>query len=98
LILPDVAAAAKRHSVENCKTERLSIPTQWRGWNSSPWRRGRAQQAKSAAMIVDIDRFAQPLHYVFDICRLQMAPAFNLGLVSVFWKSFEIFFGQLAGG
>src|SRR5258705_7412549 len=29
------------------------------------------------------DRFAQPLHGEFDILRLKMAPAFDLGLVPV---------------
>jgi hypothetical protein len=49
-------------------------------------------------MIAAVDRFTQPLHGEFDIFRLQMSAALDLGLVSGFWKSFEILFGQPAGG
>jgi hypothetical protein len=48
--------------------------------------------------MVGIDRLAQPLHREFDIRRLQMAPAFHFGLISVLWKSFEVFFGQFPRG
>jgi hypothetical protein len=42
-----------------------------------------------------LDRVAQPLHREFDISRLQIAPAFNLGLISILRVSFEIFLGEL---
>ena len=45
-----------------------------------------------------LDRLPNPLHREFDICRLQMAPAFDLGLVSILRVAFEIFLGQFPGG
>jgi hypothetical protein len=44
-----------------------------------------------------LDRVAQPLHGELDIRRLQIVPAFNLCLISVFWETLEIFDGQLSG-
>ena len=45
-----------------------------------------------------LDRLAQALHGEFDVLRLQLAPAFDLGLVALFRKTLEIFRGQLFGG
>ena len=45
-----------------------------------------------------IDRLAQPLHCKFDVLRLQMAPALDLGLVALLWEIPEISLGQLPGG
>jgi hypothetical protein len=50
------------------------------------------------AASVGFDRLAQPLHGKFDVLRLQMPPAFNLGLISVFRKAREILRGKLFGG
>jgi hypothetical protein len=50
------------------------------------------------AMIFGIDWFAQPLQREFDIVRLQMAPALNLGLVSILREALEIFRSELSGG
>ncbi len=47
---------------------------------------------------VALARLAQPLHRELDILRLQMAPALDFGLVSIFWEALEIFRGQLFGG
>jgi len=44
-----------------------------------------------------LDRLPQPLHSELDIRRLQIAPAFELGLISVFWEAAEILCGQLPG-
>ena len=37
-----------------------------------------------------IDWLAQPPHGVFDILRLQLAPAFDLGPVTLLWEPLEI--------
>ena len=50
--------------------------------------------SRSAAMIVSIDRFAQPLDRELDVVRLQMAPAFDLGLVSILRVTLEVFRGE----
>jgi len=49
----------------------------------------------SAATIVGVDRFAQPLHNKFDIVRLQMAPALDLGLISILRVTLEVFSREL---
>jgi hypothetical protein len=36
------------------------------------------------------DRPSQPFHGELDICRLKIAPAFDLGLISVFWEAADI--------
>jgi hypothetical protein len=48
-------------------------------------------------MIVGVDRFAQPLHSELDIVRLQMAPALDLGLVSMLRVTREVFRGECSG-
>jgi hypothetical protein len=53
---------------------------------------------RSTAMIVGIDRFAQPLQSELDIVRLQMAPALDLGLVSIFREALEMFRRELLRG
>ena len=45
-----------------------------------------------------LNRLPQPLHGEFDILRLQVPPALDLGLVPIFRKALEIFRGQLFGG
>src|ERR1700732_3153423 len=45
-----------------------------------------------------LDRLTQPLHRELDIRRLQIAPAFDLCLISVFWVTLEIFRGHLSSG
>jgi hypothetical protein len=50
------------------------------------------------AMIFGIDWFAQPLQSELDIVRLQMAPALDLGLVSILREALEIFRLQLLRG
>ena len=49
-------------------------------------------------MIVGADRLAQPLHSEFDIVRLQVAPALDLGQVSILREALEIFRGEMSGG
>ena len=41
-------------------------------------------------------RLAQPLHREFDVLRLNLSPAIDLGLVPVFRESLKIFAGQLS--
>jgi hypothetical protein len=48
------------------------------------------QHARSAAMIAGVDRFAQPLQSKLDIVTLQMAPALDLGLVSILRVTLEV--------
>ena len=45
-----------------------------------------------------LNRLPQPLHGEFDILRLQVAPALDLGLVAVFREVLEIFCSELLGG
>jgi hypothetical protein len=45
--------------------------------------------------VTALNRLAQPLHRKFDILRLQLAPALDLGLVPLFWEALEILRGQL---
>jgi hypothetical protein len=45
-----------------------------------------------------LNRLPQPLHREFDILRLQVAPALDLGLVAVFREVLEIFCSELLGG
>src|SRR5260221_8999470 len=52
----------------------------------------------SAAMIVGVDRFAEPLHRELDIVRLQMAPALDLGLELVLRVTLEVFRGEFLSG
>ena len=40
--------------------------------------------------VTALNRLAQPLHRKFDILRLQLAPALDLGLVPLFRKALEI--------
>ena len=42
-----------------------------------------------------LDRLAQPLHGELEVLRLEMAPALDLGLVTIFRKALEIFRCQL---
>ncbi len=49
-------------------------------------------------MIVGVDRFAQPLQSELDIVRLQMAPALDLGLVSILREALEVIHGELLRG
>jgi hypothetical protein len=42
------------------------------------------------------NRLPKPLHREFDVRRLQVTPAFNLCLISVF--GLKIFLGQFPGG
>jgi hypothetical protein len=44
-----------------------------------------------------VGRFAQPLERELDIVRLQMAPAFDLGLVSILRVTLEVFRGECSG-
>jgi hypothetical protein len=53
---------------------------------------------RSTAMIVGINRFAQPLQSELDIVRLQMAPSLDLGLVSIPRGAREIFRRELLRG
>jgi hypothetical protein len=39
--------------------------------------------ARLLILAAGFDRFTQPLHRKLNICGLQIAPAFNLGLVSI---------------
>ncbi len=48
-------------------------------------------------MIVGVDRFAQPLQSELDIVRLQMAPALDLGLVSILREALEDSMGVDSG-
>jgi hypothetical protein len=41
-------------------------------------------------------RFSQPLHDELDIPGLNLSPAFDFGLISIFWVFFEILFGELS--
>jgi hypothetical protein len=41
-------------------------------------------------------RLAQSLYRELDVLRLDLSPAFYLGLVPILWVSLEIFPGQLA--
>jgi hypothetical protein len=59
------------------------------------YRIDRAQHARPTAMIVGIDRFAQPLQSKLDIVRLQMAPALDLGLISILRVTLEVFSREL---
>jgi hypothetical protein len=45
-----------------------------------------------------LDRLPQPPHRKFDILRLQVAPALDLGLIPVLREAPEILRGQLFGG
>src|SRR6266446_10643636 len=85
---PNVAAV-------QCPLPASSSVTRWRprgnGIGSS---NGRFQPRLAAGF----DRLAQPLHREFDILRLQVPPALDLGLVPIFRKALEIFHGQLFGG
>jgi hypothetical protein len=56
------------------------------------------RHARSAAMIAGVDRFAKPLQSELDIVRLQMAPALDLGLISILREALEIFRRELSGG
>jgi hypothetical protein len=47
-------------------------------------------------MTVGIDRLTQPLE--LDIVRLQVAPALDLGLVSILRVTLEVFRGEFSGG
>jgi hypothetical protein len=49
-------------------------------------------------VIVGVDRFAQPLHNEFDIVRLQMAPALDLGQVLILREALEVFRGERLRG
>jgi hypothetical protein len=40
-------------------------------------------------------RFSQPLQDELDISELNLSPAFDFGLISIFWVFFEILFGEL---
>jgi hypothetical protein len=44
-----------------------------------------------------IDRLAQPLHGEFDVLRLQVAPALDLGLVAVLREALKVFRRKLSG-
>jgi hypothetical protein len=50
------------------------------------------------AVIFGIDWFAQLLQSELDIVRLQMAPALDLGLVSILREALKIFRSELSGG
>src|SRR2546430_3272204 len=63
---------------------------------SGPWQTGygivkpsfpAGHFAESAAAL---DRLPQPLHGEFEVLRLEMAPALDLGLVTIFRKALEI--------
>src|SRR6266481_9655109 len=45
-----------------------------------------------------LNRLPQPLHGEFDILRLQVAPALDLGLVAVLREALEVFRRELLGG
>jgi hypothetical protein len=49
-------------------------------------------------MTVGIDRLTQPLDRELDIVRLQVAPALDLGLVSILRVTLEVFRGEFSGG
>jgi hypothetical protein len=51
-----------------------------------------------AASIGSRNRFIVNRHSQTAIRRLQVSPTLNLGLIPVFWKSFEILLGELARG
>jgi hypothetical protein len=51
-----------------------------------------------AALNLFPNRHPQPLHGEFDIGGLQIPPALDLSMISVFWKSLEILFGELPSG
>jgi hypothetical protein len=53
---------------------------------------------RSAATIVCVNRFAQPLDRKLDIVRLQMAPAFDFCQVPIFRVTLEVFRGELSSG
>jgi hypothetical protein len=44
------------------------------------------------------DRLSQPFHGEFDIGRLKIAAALDLGPVHVLWETLEVFHGQLPRG
>src|SRR5450432_1117394 len=44
------------------------------------------------------NRLPYPLHREFDVCRLQIAPALNLGLIPILRIAGEVFLGQFSGG
>ncbi len=69
--------------------------TSWRPRGNGIGSSKRRFQPRSAT---GVDRHAQALHGDFDILRLQVAPALDLGLVAVFREAFEIFRSQLLGG
>src|SRR5258707_12097988 len=48
--------------------------------------------------VTGLDRLPQPLHGEFDILRLQVAPAFELGLVPLVREALVIFPNCLPGG
>src|SRR5207253_3411197 len=70
----------------------------WRPRNNGIGSSNRRCQPRSATAGAIRDRLAQPLHGEFDILRLQMAPALDLGLVPPFQKALEIFRSQLLCG
>jgi hypothetical protein len=45
-----------------------------------------------------LDRLPQSFHSEFDVLRLQVAPALDFRLLSIFWEALEIFRGHLFGG
>ena len=62
------------------------------------FRSGQERGGIPASSSAAFDRLAQPLHCEFNVGRLQIAPAFDLCLISVFWEAPEILRGQLPGG
>jgi hypothetical protein len=54
-----------------------------------PRRPSRNLRKVSISWLGALDRLTQPLHGELDIRRLQIAPAFYLGLISSFWKALD---------
>jgi hypothetical protein len=79
----------ERQRPRSCKRGRLPIvcPGEFHTPSRSP------RRVSVSWFVASLDRLAQPLHGELDISRLQIAPAFDLGLISVFWEAAEILRG-----
>src|SRR6266404_5343895 len=92
------ASIAACHSAASCSalgSRVMYLPAScsvasWRPRGSGMGSSKRRFQPRSAT---GFDRLAQPLHRKFDILRLELAPAFHLGLVLLFRKALEILRG-----
>jgi hypothetical protein len=73
------------------RCRRACLPKVYPGGFHKP---NRSLRRVNISLYARCDWLTEPLHREFDICRLQMPPAFNLGLVSILRVPFEVFRSQ----